>query len=53
MDSNGTILDMNPAAETMFGHAASELVGRNLVRTLIPQDEAALTQTGGPSSPPA
>ena len=42
MDSNGTILDMNPAAETMFGHAASELVGRNLVRTLIPQDETAL-----------
>jgi PAS domain S-box-containing protein len=45
MDSNGTILDMNPAAETMFGHAVSELVGRNLVRTLIPQDEAALTQS--------
>ena len=44
MDSNGTILDMNPAAETMFGHASSELVGRNLVRTLIPQDEPALDQ---------
>jgi PAS domain S-box-containing protein len=42
MDANGTILDMNPAAETVFGHAASELVGRNLVRTLIPQDEPAL-----------
>ena len=42
MDANGTILDMNPAAETVFGHAASELVGRNLVRTLIPQGETAL-----------
>jgi PAS domain-containing protein len=53
MDSNGTILDMNPAAETMFGHAVSELVGRNLVRTLIPQDEAALTQSWWASLPPA
>jgi len=42
MDANGTILDMNPAAETVFGHAASELVGRNLVRTLIPPDEPSL-----------
>jgi PAS domain S-box-containing protein len=44
MDANGTILDMNPAAETVFGHAASELVGRNLIRTLIPQDEPWLDQ---------
>jgi PAS domain S-box-containing protein len=44
MDANGTILDMNPAAETVFGHAAAELVGRNLVRTLIPPDETALDQ---------
>jgi PAS domain S-box-containing protein len=44
MDANGTILDMNPAAETVFGHAAAELVGRNLVRTLIPLDETALDQ---------
>ncbi|MGH8675415.1 MAG: PAS domain S-box protein, partial [Burkholderiales bacterium] len=44
MDANGTILDMNPAAETVFGHAASELVGRNLVRTLIPPDETAIDQ---------
>jgi len=44
MDANGTILDMNPAAETVFGHAASELVGRNLIRTLIPQGEHALDQ---------
>ena len=42
MDANGTILDMNPAAETVFGHASSELIGRNLVRTLIPQGETAL-----------
>jgi PAS domain S-box-containing protein len=44
MDVNGTILDMNPAAETIFGHAASELVGRNLIRTLIPPDEPWLDQ---------
>jgi PAS domain S-box-containing protein len=44
MDANGTILDMNPAAETVFGHAASELVGRNLIRTLITQDEPWLDQ---------
>lgn len=42
MDRNGTILEMNPAAEHAFGYSSSELVGRNLVRSLIPQDEPAL-----------
>jgi len=42
LDRKGTILDMNPAAEHTFGYSSSELVGRNLVQTLIPQDEPAL-----------
>ncbi|MBI2753006.1 MAG: PAS domain S-box protein [Betaproteobacteria bacterium] len=42
MDRNGTILEMNPAAENAFGYTSSELVGRNLMRSLIPADETAL-----------
>lgn len=42
MDGSGMILGMNPAAEHVFGHSSAELVGRNLLRTLIPPDEPAL-----------
>jgi PAS domain S-box-containing protein len=39
MDGNGTVLDMNPAAETTFGYSATELGGRNLQRMLFPPEE--------------
>ncbi len=36
IDAQGTILELNPAAERIFGYAASELLGRN-VTILMPQ----------------
>jgi PAS domain S-box-containing protein len=35
MDARATILDMNPAAENLFGYAAPELVGRNAITMLF------------------
>ena len=34
-DARGTILEMNPAAENLFGWAASEMLGRNVVTMLL------------------
>ncbi|MEZ4280965.1 MAG: PAS domain S-box protein [Myxococcota bacterium] len=36
IDAQGTILELNPAAERIFGYSASELLGRN-VTILMPQ----------------
>jgi PAS domain S-box-containing protein len=38
MDADGMIVAANPAAEALFGHPASELVGRELAEALIPPD---------------
>ncbi len=39
LDPNATILDMNPAAENLFGYAAPELVGRNwITMVLVPEE---------------
>ena len=35
LDSRATILDINPAAENLFGYAAPEMVGRNLFTMLL------------------
>ena len=35
VDPNATILDMNPAAENLFGYAAPELVGRSCITMLL------------------
>ncbi len=43
MDQNATILEMNPAAENLFGYAAVELVGRNAVRTLFSPENPVLS----------
>lgn len=43
MDVNSTILEINPAAENMFGYSALELIGRSALRSLFPPDESALT----------
>ena len=43
MDANSTILEINPAAENMFGYSALELIGRSALRSLFPPDESVLT----------
>jgi PAS domain S-box-containing protein len=43
LDPNATILDMNPAAENLFGYAAPELVGRNwITMVLVPEERSAM-----------
>lgn len=36
MDTNGLIIEFNPAAEAMFGYARDEVVGKPLVEQIIP-----------------
>jgi PAS domain S-box-containing protein len=40
-DARGTILEMNPAAENLFGWAASEMLGRDVVTMLLGGDNVA------------
>jgi PAS domain S-box-containing protein len=42
VDPNGTILEMNPSAENTFGYSSTELIGRSMIRMLIPSDEPLL-----------
>ncbi len=44
MEQNATILEVNPAAELLFGYAAAELVGRNAIRTLFSSDNPDLNK---------
>jgi PAS domain S-box-containing protein len=44
VDPNATILDMNPAAENLFGYAAPELVGRSCISMLLGPDEREKTE---------
>jgi len=44
VDPNATILDMNPAAENLFGYAAPELVGRSCITMLLGADERERTE---------
>lgn len=39
LDPNGTILDINPAAENLFGYGAPELAGRNCFTMLLVAEE--------------
>src|SRR5919108_2336720 len=43
VDPRATILDMNPAAENLFGYAASEMVGRNIITMLLGAEERSRT----------
>src|SRR5919108_2551497 len=36
MDSDGNVVEVNPAAERTFGYAAEEMVGRELAELIIP-----------------
>ena len=38
VDEAGAILDFNPAAERIFGHARSTVIGRRIAETLIPPE---------------
>ena len=38
-DANANLLEMNPAAENLFGYGVGELVGRNGLQMLFPVDE--------------
>jgi PAS domain S-box-containing protein len=44
LDPNATILDMNPAAENLFGYAAPELVGRSWITMVLGGEERERTQ---------
>ena len=39
VDTQATIHDMNPAAENLFGYASHELVGRNGITMLFPNED--------------
>lgn len=45
-DASGLILEFNPAAETIFGHAAATVVGQDLGATIIPDHFRALHDAG-------
>jgi PAS domain S-box-containing protein len=38
MDSEGCVIDFNPAAERTFGHAAGDVVGRDMAELIIPPE---------------
>jgi PAS domain S-box-containing protein len=44
VDRNATILDMNPAAENLFGYGAPELVGRSGITMLLGGEERERTE---------
>lgn len=44
VDANGSILDVNPAAENLFGYAAPELAGRNCFTMLLVAEEREAAQ---------
>ena len=44
VDPRATILDMNPAAENLFGYASPEMVGRNVLTMLLAGDDRERTQ---------
>jgi PAS domain S-box-containing protein len=48
LDPGATILDMNPAAENLFGYAAPELVGRSWIAMVLGPDERSRAQAWWP-----
>jgi len=37
IDETGSVIEFNPAAEKMFGYTRTEILGRDLLETIIPQ----------------
>jgi PAS domain S-box-containing protein len=48
LDPAATILDMNPAAENLFGYAAPELVGRSWITVVLGPEERSRAETWWP-----
>lgn len=46
MDSNGRIVDFNPAAEKTFGHAREEVLGKDMADLIIPPSLRAAHRRG-------
>jgi len=44
VDPRATILDMNPAAENLFGYASPEMVGRSILTMLLAGEDRDLTE---------
>lgn len=44
-DANATVLEMNPAAENLFGYALGELIGRNGLQMLFPADDFGVNES--------
>ena len=44
-DANATVLEMNPAAENLFGYALGELIGRNALQMLFPPDALGVNES--------
>jgi two-component system sensor histidine kinase/response regulator len=38
MDADGKVIDWNPQSEAMFGWSRSEIIGRDLAETIIPEE---------------
>ena len=36
IDSTGSVIEFNPAAESLFGYSESEVVGKNLAELIMP-----------------
>jgi PAS domain S-box-containing protein len=49
LDPGATVLDMNPAAENLFGYAAAELVGRSWITMVLGPEERGRAQTWWPA----
>lgn len=45
-DAGGNIIEWNPAAETIFGYLASEVIGRNMTDLIVPAEFRAAKQRG-------
>jgi len=46
IDESGAIIEFNPAAERMFGWKKHEVLGRNIVQTLIPHEYRSMLGSG-------
>lgn len=46
LDTNGTILEFNPAAEVIFGYERSECVGKEMSKLIVPDRHVAAHKAG-------
>ena len=53
IDETGSVIEFNPAAEKMFGYTRAEILGLDLLETIIPQQFTARAMRTGPNTCPA